>query len=65
MTKTIAILIAATLLAPAATASTIAAKGFVNGAGDITTVEKRKKPRIKGGSGCDDAHDRIEHPECR
>ena len=28
-------------------------------------LEKRKKKRVKGGSGCDDAHDVIEHPECR
>lgn len=28
-------------------------------------VEKRRKPRIKGGSGCDDAGDAAEHPECR
>lgn len=28
-------------------------------------VEKRRKPRVKGGSGCDDPHDVIEHPECR
>jgi hypothetical protein len=33
-------------------------------AGDAA-VEKRRKKRIKGGSGCDDAHDVIEHPECR
>ena len=25
----------------------------------------RDKPRIPGGSGCDDPHDIIEHPECR
>lgn len=24
----------------------------------------RKKPRIPGGSGCDDPEDLIEHPEC-
>lgn len=28
-------------------------------------VEKRKKARIKGGSGCDDAHDILEYPACR
>ena len=27
--------------------------------------DKRKKKRVKGGSGCDDAGDLIEHPECR
>ncbi len=26
---------------------------------------KRRKPRIPGGSGCDSARDRREHPECR
>jgi hypothetical protein len=25
----------------------------------------RSKPRVKGGSGCDDPDDLIEHPECR
>jgi hypothetical protein len=24
----------------------------------------RKKPRVPGGSGCDSARDRAEHPEC-
>ncbi len=28
------------------------------------TVSGRKKPRIPGGSGCDDAGDIAEHPEC-
>ena len=27
--------------------------------------DKRSKPRIPGGSGCDDAGDAAEHPECR
>ena len=27
--------------------------------------DKRRKPRVKGGSGCDDAGDILEHPECR
>jgi hypothetical protein len=25
----------------------------------------RRKPRVPGGSGCDDPEDLIEHPECR
>ena len=29
------------------------------------SIDKRRKPRIKGGSGCDDPRDLIEHPECR
>ncbi|OYX42359.1 MAG: hypothetical protein B7Z02_12525 [Rhodobacterales bacterium 32-67-9] len=28
-------------------------------------IDKRSKPRIPGGSGCDDPEDLIEHPECR
>ncbi|MGQ0565918.1 MAG: hypothetical protein ACT4OK_12725 [Gemmobacter sp.] len=28
------------------------------------TVEKRRKRRIPGGSGCDDPRDLIEYPEC-
>lgn len=27
--------------------------------------DKRKKKRVKGGSGCDDAGDILEHPQCR
>jgi hypothetical protein len=29
------------------------------------TVDKRPRPRVKGGSGCDDPEDILEHPECR
>lgn len=32
---------------------------------DQTEFDKRKKPRIKGGSGCDSAKDKIKYPECR
>ncbi|MGL4310417.1 MAG: hypothetical protein ACRCSU_08000 [Paracoccaceae bacterium] len=32
---------------------------------DDSRSSGRKKPRVKGGSGCDDAHDIIEHAECR
>ena len=28
-------------------------------------IDKRRKPRVKGGSGCDDPEDIAEHPECR
>ena len=28
-------------------------------------IDKRRKPRVKGGSGCDDPEDVLEHPECR
>lgn len=40
--------------------------------GTVVTPEKtkavqeaRRKKRIPGGSGCDDAHDKAEHAECR
>lgn len=29
-----------------------------------TAVDKRRKPRVPGGSGCDDPEDILEHPEC-
>jgi hypothetical protein len=29
-----------------------------------TTVDRRK-PRVKGGSGCDSPRDKVEHPACR
>lgn len=29
------------------------------------SIDKRRKPRVPGGSGCDDPRDLIEHPECR
>lgn len=37
----------------------------VSAAVSADTMEKRSKPRQKGGSGCDDPHDIVEHPECR
>jgi hypothetical protein len=48
--------------------ATIPAKAKTDGLWNSDTnsyVEKRKKPRVKGGSGCDDPRDVIEHPECR
>ncbi len=32
---------------------------------DDDVISKRRKPRIPGGSGCDDPRDVIEHAECR
>jgi hypothetical protein len=31
----------------------------------IEDVLSRNKPRVPGGSGCDDPQDQVEHPECR
>jgi Spy/CpxP family protein refolding chaperone len=65
MTKTTLALIAAMLAASAMASVPARAKtdGLWN-AEAATTVERRK-PRVKGGSGCDDPRDLIEHPECR
>ncbi len=46
------------------TNSFAAADGFNAALSEPTTVDRRK-PRVKGGSGCDDPRDIIEHPECR
>jgi hypothetical protein len=47
-------------------ATTLKAPGAYSGdAAMVTTVEKRRKKRVPGGSGCDDPHDIREHPECR
>jgi len=35
-----------------------------NGTDDSPSGSGRRKPRIPGGSGCDDAGDIAEHPEC-
>lgn len=34
-------------------------------ASDDVERRGRKRPRVPGGSGCDDPRDLIEHPECR
>jgi hypothetical protein len=56
-------------------APAIAANGpeglmFTQGELSITTyvdqIDRRgRRPRVPGGSGCDDPRDLIEHPECR
>ncbi|MGB8813836.1 MAG: hypothetical protein WCC57_11680 [Paracoccaceae bacterium] len=52
-----------TLMTPVAFAAP-QADGF-NTILDQAAFEKRRKPRVPGGSGCDDAGDAAEHPECR
>ena len=41
------------------------ASGISQASGTAGEFSKRRKPRVKGGSGCDSAHDIAEHPECR
>ncbi len=56
-------LVSVSLSAPAFSAEGSAFRSF-DGNGIHQTVEKRRKKRIPGGSGCDDPRDIIEHPEC-
>jgi hypothetical protein len=66
MTKAIPALLAFALLATMG-APTFAAPGKAGFNLDThtVTIDKRRKKRIPGGSGCDDPEDIIEHPECR
>lgn len=54
---------AAMLLEPAPAAA--GGKGITKSADHQSTVVDRRKPRVPGGSGCDDPDDILEHPECR
>ncbi len=63
-------LMVATLAAIAVTSvAPVAAMTLSNGLFDASILsaefDKRRKPRIPGGSGCDDPRDLIEHPACR
>ncbi|MBL8662673.1 MAG: hypothetical protein JNM29_07580 [Candidatus Odyssella sp.] len=59
----LAAIVAAAMAAPGASASTGDLR-FDSPSGTIV-VDKRGKPRVPGGSGCDDPEDIIEHPECQ
>lgn len=65
-----AVVFSVTAIAPVQAAKLVADQGlsvFEKSAAPASNliVEKRRKPRIKGGSGCDDPEDVLEHPECR
>jgi hypothetical protein len=60
----IALIAALALSAVSVGTASYAADGFNAALNEPTTLE-RSKPRVKGGSGCDDPRDLIEHPECR
>lgn len=67
--KTLLFTMMAALLLTAVSVPVMAATppGGFYGASKImadTSIDRRK-PRIPGGSGCDDPRDLIEHPECR
>ncbi|MBK8457970.1 MAG: hypothetical protein IPL47_13355 [Phyllobacteriaceae bacterium] len=67
MTMTIRLALAAAIALPALSIAkaSVGSDGFSTGPESGSIVEKRPKPRQKGGSGCDDPRDVIEHPECR
>lgn len=48
--------------APVWAADLLPGDGF---AADDVERRGRKRPRVPGGSGCDDPGDILEHPECR
>lgn len=65
MKMTMGLIAAALMLTCAGSANAGATKpAGLNAPGQEQQVDRRKK-RVKGGSGCDDAHDVAEHPECR
>jgi hypothetical protein len=66
MTKTIFALLAAAFAVTTLGSLPASAKtdGLWSDAG-ATVMAERRKPRVKGGSGCDDPGDILEHPECR
>ncbi len=66
MKRKIALLLAAGFIA--ASFSTLHAKAGVSGISQFTGMSdeaSKRRKRVKGGSGCDSAHDIAEHPECR
>lgn len=67
MTKLMSLALAALIAVPAAAPAFAAGKSLPGlwSAEANQEVEKRRKPRVPGGSGCDDPRDIIEHPECR
>jgi hypothetical protein len=62
------LLLIATLAAVALSATApVKAMTFGSGLFDASILDgavDRRKPRVPGGSGCDDPRDIIEHPEC-
>lgn len=46
-------------------AAPMAGSGLYDAFDMSSDFDKRGKPRVPGGSGCDDPRDLIEHPECR
>lgn len=56
---------AAVTLTAAMPAFAFAGSDTAIGAVQDQSVFDRRKPRVPGGSGCDDPRDLIEHPECR
>ena len=65
MTKTMMTLMAAMIAMSSLSVVPVKASADGISAFDGSSVmEKRSRPRVPGGSGCDDPQDIIEHPEC-
>ena len=57
--------IAATLLSAVAPAQALNLGSGLYDAAMLDSFDRRgRRPRVPGGSGCDDPRDIIEHPEC-
>ncbi len=65
MTKTLmAVLAAMIAMSSLSVVPVKASAGGISAYDASSVMEKRRKPRVPGGSGCDDPQDIIEHPEC-
>ena len=65
MKTTLAAILATMIALPSVAPAFASAVGTTIGLPSADHEIDRSKRRIKGGSGCDDPRDRIEHPECR
>ncbi len=66
MKKSIVVLLAAGFIATSF--SPVFAKASMTGISEFNGISNelsKRRKRVKGGSGCDSAHDIAEHPECR
>lgn len=60
----LAIVVAGTSFAAASTAP-VSDEAAITSDAPAYQQDARRKARVPGGSGCDSAHDRAEHSECR
>ncbi|MDX2157011.1 MAG: hypothetical protein SFW09_10940 [Hyphomicrobiaceae bacterium] len=65
MLAALATAVSLSVLATAAGATGTSAGTAVFTEDQSAPVVDRRRPRVPGGSGCDDPEDILEHPECR